>query len=155
MLREQEAEMQFETRIFQSGNNTGIEVPENVVAALGAGKRPAMHVTLAGFSYRSTVAVMGGKYLIPLSAARREESGVKGGDLVTVKITLDAAPREVVLPDDFAAALENDVNAKSFYEALSYSNKHKYVLSVTEAKTPETRSRRISKALADLAAAKK
>lgn len=147
--------MQFETRIFQSGNNTGIEVPESVVAALGAGKRPAVHVTLAGVSYRSTVAVMGGKYLIPLSAARRAESGVKGGDLVTVELALDNAPREVVLPDDFVAALENDVNAKSFFEMLSYSNKHKYVLSVTEAKTPETRSRRISKALADLAAAKK
>lgn len=139
--------MQFETRIFLSGNNTGIEVPEEVVDALGGGKRPAVHVTVAGFSYRSTIAPMGGRYLIPLSAARRGEAGVKGGDLVTVELTLDTTPREVELPHDFAVALENDVNAKSFFETLSYSNRLKHVLSVTDAKTPETRLRRIAKAI--------
>jgi hypothetical protein len=70
--------VKFSTRMFQDGNNTGIEVPADVVDALGAGKRPPVAVTVNGFEYRSTVAPMGGKFLIPFSAARRQESGIKG-----------------------------------------------------------------------------
>ena len=62
--------------MFQDGNNTGIEVPADVVEALGAGKRPPVVVSVNGFSYRSTVAPMGGKFLIPFSAARRQDSGI-------------------------------------------------------------------------------
>ncbi len=65
----------FNTVIFQIGNNTGIEVPEDAIEKLGSGKRPAVKVTLNNFTYRSTVAVMGGKFLIPLSAERREKPG--------------------------------------------------------------------------------
>ena len=88
------------------GNNTGIEVPEDVVTALGAGKRPAVVVNVNGFEYRSTVAVMGGKYLLPFSAERRRESGISGGDPIDVELTPDTAPRTVEVPEDLHAALD-------------------------------------------------
>ena len=147
--------MKFETRIFQSGNNTGIEVPAEVVEGLGGGKKPAVAVTVSGYSYRSSIAVMGGKFLIPLSAERRAESGIKGGDAVEVELALDDKPREVTVPDDLAAALAGDAAAKTFFETLSYSNKLRHVLSVTDAKTPETRQRRIDKVLEMMRAGKK
>ena len=147
--------MKFSTSIFLDGNNTGIEVPAEVVAQLGSGKRPAVNVTVSGFSYRSTVAPMGGKYLIPLSAARRAEAGVKGGDVVEVELTLDTTPRVVELPADFASVLAGEPTAKAFFETLSYSNKLKHVLSITDAKTDETRRKRIAKAMDTLIAGKK
>ena len=147
--------MKFETRIFQSGNNTGIEVPAEVVEGLGGGKKPAVAVTVSGYSYRSSIAVMGGRFLIPLSAERRAESGIKGGDAVEVELALDDKPREVTVPDDLAAALAGDAAAKTFFETLSYSNKLRHVLSVTDAKTPETRQRRIDKVLEMMRAGKK
>ena len=147
--------MKFETRIFQSGNNTGIEVPAEVVEGLGGGKKPAVAVTVSGYSYRSSIAVMGGKFLIPLSAERRAESGIKGGDAVEVELALDDKPREVTVPDDLAAALAGDAAAKTFFETLSYSNRLRHVLSVTDAKTPETRQRRIDKVLEMMRAGKK
>ena len=128
--------MKFKTIIHQIGNNTGIEVPPEVVEGLGGGKKPAVVVTIGSFSYRSSVAVMGGKYLISLSAERRAASGLKGGDLIQVELQLDTAPREVTVPDDLAAALAAEPEAKAFFESLSYSNQSKHVLSITDAKTP-------------------
>ena len=98
--------MKFSTTMFQMGNNTGIEVPADVVAALGAGKRPPVVVNVNGYEYRSTVAPMGGKYLLPFSADRRTESGIKGGDAIDVELTVDTAPRTVEIPDDLQAALD-------------------------------------------------
>ena len=120
--------MTFDTTIFLSGNNTGIEVPAFVVEALGRGKRPAVIITIGSYSYRSTVAPMGGRFLIPLSAERRAESGLKGGDAVTVDLVLDTTPREVDVPDDLAAALARAPEGRAFFEALSYSNKLRHVL---------------------------
>lgn len=147
--------MKFKTTILQTGNNTGIEVPPEVVEGLGGGKKPAVAVTVSGYSYRSSIAVMGGKFLIPLSAERRAESGIKGGDAVEVELALDDKPREVTVPDDLAAALAGDAAAKTFFETLSYSNRLRHVLSVTDAKTPETRQRRIDKVLEMMRAGKK
>ena len=147
--------MQYDTTILQIGNNTGIEVPPSVIEALGGGKKPAVIVTIGSFSYRSSVAVMGGKYLISLSAERRAASGLKGGDLIQVELQLDTAPREVTVPDDLAAALAAEPEAKAFFESLSYSNQSKHVLSITDAKTPETRQRRVDKAIEMLRAGKK
>ena len=149
------AKVKFNTTIFQSGNNTGIPVPEDVVEKLGAGKRPAVTVTLNGFTYRSTVAVMGGQYLIPLSAERRTDAKVKGGDKLDVTLELDTAPREVELPEDFKKALNKEKAALKFFEGLSYSAKLRYVLPIGQAKTEETRQRRIEKAVSDLKAGKK
>lgn len=147
--------MKFKTTILQTGNNTGIEVPSDVVEGLGGGKKPAVTVTIGSFSYRSSIAVMGGKYLIPLSAERRAESGIRGGDAVEVELALDDKPREVTVPDDLAAALAGDAAANTFFETLSYSNKLRHVLSVTDARTPETRQRRIDKVLEMMRAEKK
>jgi len=147
--------MKFTTTILQMGNNTGIEIPPDVVEGLGGGKKPAVVVTIGSYSYRSSVAVMGGRFLIPLSAERRAESGIGGGDAVAVDLVLDDKPREVTLPQDLGVALAGDVAAKEFFETLSYSNKLRHVLSVTGAKTPETRQRRIDKAMAMLRAEQK
>ena len=92
--------------MFQMGNNTGIELPADVIAALGAGKRPPVVVNVNGYEYRSTVAPMGGKFLLPFSAERRKESGIGGGDAIDVELTLDTAPRVVEVPDDLRAALD-------------------------------------------------
>jgi hypothetical protein len=145
----------FNTVIFQIGNNTGIEVPEDAIEKLGSGKRPAVKVSLNNFTYRSTVAVMGGKFLIPLSAERREKARVKGGDKLDVTLELDTEPREVELHEDFKKALETDKKAKAIFEKLSYSAKQGYALPVLQAKADDTRKRRIEKALSDLKALKK
>ena len=145
----------FNSTISQVGNNTGIEVPEAVVEKLAAGKRPAVTVSLNGFNYRSTIAVMGGKFLIPLSAERRNLAHVKGGDKMDITLTLDTEPRELELPDDFTKALNKDKKALKFFESLSYSARQRYVLPIGQAKTEETRQRRIEKALSDLNAGKK
>ena len=147
--------MKFKTNVFQMGNNTGIEVPTEVIEGLGGGKKPAVVVTIGSFSYRSTVAVMGGKFLISLSAERRAESGLKGGDPIEVDLQLDTTPREVNVPEDLAAALAEDAAAKTFFETLSFSNKNKHVVSITDAKTPETRQKRIAKAMEMLRAGQK
>ena len=130
--------------MFQDGNNTGIEVPADVVEALGAGKRPPVVVTVNGFEYRSTVAPMGGKYLLPFSAARRRESGIKGGDAIDVELTVDTAPRIVDVPADLQAALDASPAAADAWEKLSYSNRKAQVESVLGAKAAETRARRIA-----------
>ena len=130
--------------MFQDGNNTGIEVPAEVVEGLGAGKRPPVVVTVNGYEYRSTVAPMGGKYLLPFSAARRKESGIKGGDAIDVELTVDTAPRTVEVPEDLQAALTASPAAADAWEKLSYSNRKAQVESVLGAKARETRARRIA-----------
>ena len=143
--------MRFRTTILQGGKTaTGIEVPDDVMAALGSGKRPAVTVTVNGYSYRSTVASLGGKSMIGLSAEHRAGAGVAGGDEVEVDLELDTAPREVTVPDDLAAALEAEPAARTTFERLSYSNKSWHVLQVTGAKTEETRQRRIARSVETL-----
>ncbi len=138
----------FRARVELGGKTaTGIRVPPEVVADLGRGKRPPVRVTLNGHTYRSTVAVMGGDYLVPVSAEVRAAAGVAAGDEVDVEVELDTEPREVVAPPDLAAALDADPAARSFFDTLSYSNRRRLVLSVEDAKTPETRQRRIAKAV--------
>ena len=140
--------MRFRTTIQQSGKTaTGIQVPEQVVEALGAGKRPAVKVTLNGYTYRSTVAVLGGRYMVGVSAEHRAGAGVAGGDEVDVDIELDTAPREVLVPADLAAALDAEPAARRTFDGLSYSNKSWHVLQVEGAKTDETRQRRIDRSV--------
>ena len=140
--------MRFRTTILQSGpTSTGIRVPDEVVESLGAGKRPAVRVTLNGYTYRSTVAVMGGAYMVGLSAENRAGSGAAGGDEVDVDIELDTAPREVEVPPELSAALDAEPEARRTFDGLSYSNKSWHVLQVTGAKTDETRQRRLTKSI--------
>jgi hypothetical protein len=140
--------MRFRTTLLQTDKTaTGIEVPADVVEALGAGKRPPVKVTINGYSYRNTIAVMGGTYMVGVSAQHRQGAGVAGGDEIDVDIELDTAPREVTVPSDFAGALDAEPKARQTFEGLSYSNKSWHVLSIEGAKTDETRQRRISKSV--------
>jgi hypothetical protein len=140
--------MKFRAVILLSGKTaTGIRVPEEVVAGLGSSKRPPIRVTIGGYTYRSTIAPMGGHFMIPISAEHRTGAGVAAGDEVEVNIELDTDSREVVVPADFSDALERHTEAKRFFNGLSYSNKRRIVIPIEEAKTADTRQRRIEKAL--------
>lgn len=140
--------MEFRTTVELGGKTaTGMEVPAAVVEALGAGRKPPVVVRIGGHSYRSTVAVMGGRYLLPLSAENRTTAGVSAGDQVDVEVELDTAPREVAVPEDLAVALEGDAAARAAFDALSYSHRRRHVMAIEDAKTPETRQRRVTKAL--------
>ena len=143
--------MKFRASIELAGKTaTGIEVPAAVVAKLGSSKKPAVRVTMKGYTYRSTVATMGGRFMLPISSQVREAASVKAGDQVDVHVELDMAPREVTVPADFARALARDAAARRFFEGLSFSNKQRIVISIEAAKAPETRERRIVKAVSGL-----
>jgi hypothetical protein len=143
--------MRFQATLELGGKTaTGIRVPDDVVEALGSGKRPPVSVTINGHTYRSTVAVLGGVFMLPVSAEQRAAAGIAAGDVVDVDLSLDTAPRTVELPDDLAAELSKHPSALAAYDALSPSNKKRHVLSVEGAKTTETRRRRIDKVLTEL-----
>ncbi len=145
--------MRFHTTIQQSGKTaTGIIVPAEIVEGLGAGKRPAVTVTINGYTYRSTIAVMGGQYMLSVSAQNREGAGVAGGDEVDVDLALDTGERVIAVPADLAARLDAEPEARRTYESLSNSNKSWHVLQIEGAKTAETRERRIEKSIAALKA---
>ena len=143
--------MKFRASIELAGKTaTGIEVPAAVVAKLGSSKKPAVRVTIKGYTYRSTVASMGGRFMLPVSAEVRKAAGVAARDKVDVDVELDTAPREVTVPADFSRALTREPAAKRFFEGLSFSNKQRIVISIEAAKAPETRERRITKVVSSL-----
>jgi hypothetical protein len=125
-------------------NATGLRVPAEAVAAMGAGKKPKVTVSLNGYTYRSTVAAYGDVFMLPLSAEHREVAGVKAGDQVEVTIEPDLVPRTVEVPADLAAALSEKPGATAAFDALSYTMRKEYVRQVEEAKAQETRTRRIA-----------
>ena len=135
----------FHTTILKTGKNTtGIRVPEEVIEKLGAGKRPLVKVTVKDYTYRSAVAVMGGKYMIALSAAHRQAAGVQGGEEADITVELDLEPRTVELPDDLEAALKAAGALEAFGRSAP-SMRKEYVRQVESAKAQETRERRIAK----------
>ena len=138
----------FETTVAAAGNNTGIVVPDAVIADLDAGKRPPVLVDVNGYQYRSAVAVMGGKHMIGISAAIRKDTGLHGGDPIRVTLTLTDSPREVNVPEDLAAALAADEQAAAFFAKLSNSMQRYHVDNINASKSAETRQRRIEKATA-------
>lgn len=135
--------MRFETTLSQIGNNTGIEVPAEVVEALGGGRRAAVIVDVNGYVYPSTLAVMGGRQLIPFSADKRAATGLSGGDPIVVELQLDTAPRTVEVPDYLAAALDA-AGARAAFDALAPSARKAHVANVEGARTADTRARRIT-----------
>ena len=135
--------MRFETTLFRVGDNTGIDVPPDVLEQLGGGKRPLVNVTVDdSYSYRSAIAPMAGRNLIAFSSERRAATGLTGGEAITVELTLDTEPRTVEVPDDLAAALEA-AGARDAFERLSPSRRKAHVTSVEGAKAAETRERRV------------
>jgi hypothetical protein len=142
--------MKFRADVEPTEPMRGLQVPEEVIEALGGGKRPPVTVTINGHCWKSRIAIMRGRYLIGLSNANRQAAGVATGDEVEVDVALDVEPRVVVEPKDFADALDADPHARSAYDRLSYSHKREHVRAVESAKKPETRVRRIESAIASL-----
>ncbi|MCW2512747.1 MAG: hypothetical protein JWR11_1789 [Mycobacterium sp.] len=134
----------------QMGNNTGIEVPADVVEGLGGGKRAPVVVTVNGYRYSSTIASMGGKFLLPFSAEHRRASGIGGGDAIDVDLVLDTAPRVVEVPADLKAALDGSAAASAAWQKLAYSYQKAHVTAVLGAKAADTRARRIAAVVAKL-----
>ena len=143
--------MKFRATVELGGKTaTGIEVPEDVVAALGSGSRPPVTVTIGGHTYRTTVARMGGRFLVPLSAENRTAAGVSAGDQVDVDIESDTGPREVEVPADLAEALAHDDVARAHFDRLSYTHRKEWVRWIEEAKKAETRATRLVKTVESL-----
>ena len=148
--------MRFRATVELGGKTaTGIEVPDDVVAALGPGSRPPVTVTVGGHSYRTTVARMGGRFLVPLSAENRTAAGVAAGDQVDVGIEPDTGPREVEVPADLTEALAKDDAARATFDGLSYTHRKEWVRWVEEAKKADTRRARLAKTVEDLHAGKR
>ena len=117
----QEQIMKFRSHVEPPEPLSGLEVPPDVVEALGGGKRPAVTITINGHSWKSRVAIMRGRYLLGLSNANRQAAGVVTGDEIEVEVEIDAEPRVVVEPADFARALDADPVARTAYDRLSYA----------------------------------
>src|SRR5687768_556327 len=138
----------FRTRVELGGKTaTGFEVPARIVEALGSHKRPPVRVTINTHTYRTTVAPMGGRFLIPLSAENRTAAGVAAGEEIDVAIALDTETREITLPADYAAALDADPAIRRRFDALAYTHRKEQVRAIEDAKTDATRQRRIQKFL--------
>jgi hypothetical protein len=136
--------MKFKAKVIPSGNATGVEIPRDVITALGAGPRPPIAVTINGHTWRSRVALMRGQCLVGISAANRLASGMAEGNIVEVGIELDTEPRVVPEPADLAEALSDDPKAREAFDRLPFGLKRRHVAAIEEAKGAETRHRRIA-----------
>ncbi len=146
-------DIRFKAELELTGRTAaGFEVPDEVVERLDGGGHPKVVVSVNGYTFRTSVAKMGGRYLLGVSAARRAEGSIAPGEVYDVGVALDTALREVELPDDFAAALSVHRGAQDFWDGLSYSKQSWHVLQVTGAKKPQTRRARIERSIAMLAA---
>lgn len=148
--------MRFTTTLQQAKdmNATGIVIPPEIITLLGGGKRAPVRVTINGYTYRSTVAVMGGTFMVGVAAEHREKAKITGGETIDVTLELDDAPRTVDVPDDFAAALKK-AKARNAFDALAYTHRKEHVRAIEEAKAPETRARRIVKSVEKVVAGHK
>lgn len=148
MDKESTGTITFRAAVLLAGKTaTGVVVPDEVVAALGSGKRPAVRVTIGGYGYRSTVAVMRGSFMLPVSAEVRARAGVAAGDEVEIALVLDTEPRAVTVPPDLAAALDAEPETRRLFDGLSFSNQRRIVDPIEAAKAAETRRRRIEKSV--------
>ena len=140
------------TTVINSAGKTaaGIVVPDEFVDALGGGGRPKVRVTVTGYTYRSSIARMGGVYMLGVTNETRAATGLRPGQTVEFDIELDTEPREVAVPSDFQAALDADEAARAAFEKLSYSNKRRLVEPIVAIKNPETRARRVQRTVAEL-----
>jgi len=144
----------FRAEILRTGKNTtGIEVPAVILESLGGGKRPLIWVTLKEYTFRGAVGSMGGRPMIPLSAANRKAAKVEGGEQLEITIKFDLEPRSVDPPGDLKAALI-DAGLLEAFRKTAPSMQKEYVRQVEDAKASETRQRRIARIRAKLAAGK-
>lgn len=141
----------FKTTIVRDGSMCFIPVPFDPAPVFGKVRAP-VKVTLNGYTYRSTIASMGGTVCIPLRRSNREAAGLEGGETLEVRLDLDAETREIKPPKDLADALRAAPKAWERWKELSYSHQREHVEAVEGAKKPETRARRIESAVSAIAA---
>jgi hypothetical protein len=145
--------MRFRAELQRTGGNTtGFEVPQEIVDGLAGGGRPKVVVKLNGYTWRSSIAKMGGSYWLGVSAQNRAGAGVAGGEVLDVTVELDTAERTVTVPDDLAAALAGEPAARAVWDGLSFSHQRQHVEHIEGAKTAETRARRVARAVEMLVA---
>lgn len=140
----------FKTTLLQEGNLTAIAVPFDPKTVFGKTRAP-VKVTLNGYTYQSTIASMGGRFVIPLRKSNREAAGLTGDETLEVRLDLDTETREIKPPADLAKALKAAPPAWDRWRELSYSHQREYAAAVEEAKKPETRERRIATAVREIA----
>jgi hypothetical protein len=145
---------EFEVELFgvEGMDTAGLRVPFDVPTVWGTRARVPVRGTINGVPFRSSIAPMDGGHMMVVNRAMREAMGVKAGDVVTVVMEWDTAPREVAVPDDLTAGLDADEAAQAGWERASYTRRKEIVRALEEAKTEATRARRLAKALAELAA---
>ncbi len=147
--------MKFRSKLYLAGKTaTGLKVPESVVTALGESRRPAVAVTINGYTYRSTISMRSGAFMLPVAAEVRAGAGIAAGETVEISIELDTAPREVEVPADFARAMKA-AKVREVFDKLAYTHRKEHVRAIEEAKTAETRTRRIAKSVEMLKAGRK
>lgn len=139
----------LQTIIKAFGNNTAIYIPEEDLLRFNQGKRVPLKVTLNGYSYQSTSAVMDGMYLIPLSKEHRTQAGVVGNQKVEVTLELEVKNRDIELPLNLKESLIQ-ANVLDKFKALSYSSRKEYIRQVLDAKKEDTLIKRIQKIIEDL-----
>jgi hypothetical protein len=140
----------FTATVVPAGNATGVDVPSDIVDALGAGRRPKVAITINDHTWRSTVASKGGRFIVGISAANRAASGIALADEVEVTLELDTEPRVVAEPADLAEALDTVPLAREAFDRLPYGLRRKHVTEIESAKSTATRERRITKVIAAL-----
>lgn len=138
--------MRFKTKLRQKDDGFMVELPFDAKEELGKARAP-VKVTINGFTFRTTVAVYGGKYFIGIRRSNREAAGIEAGDSITMHVELDEEERTVTAPKDLAKALAKSARAKKKWDALSYTHKREHVEAIESAKKPETRARRIARAI--------
>lgn len=136
----------FKTTIAREGSMCFIPVPFDPAPVFGRVRAP-VKVTLNGYTYRSTIASMGGTVCIPLRKSNREAAGLDGGETLEVKLDLDTEKRDVEPPADFVKALKAVPAACQRWPELTYSHQREHVEAIEQAKKPETRTRRIESAV--------
>jgi hypothetical protein len=138
----------LKTTSQKRGPAAAVVLDDDLVNAIGEGaKRFPVRATVNGYTWRTTVARMGGEFLVGLNREVREGAGVQAGDTVDAEIELDTAPREVEVPDALVRALAADKQAGAAFEALSFTHRKEYARWVAEAKREETRDRRVAEAI--------
>ncbi|MFT3866263.1 MAG: YdeI/OmpD-associated family protein [Solirubrobacterales bacterium] len=142
--------MRFRSEVEPPEPMRGLEVPAEVVDALRGGKRPPVTVTINGHTWRTRLAIMRGRHLIGFSKANRAAAGVDTGDEVEVDLRLDTEPRVIEEPEDLTRALDADPVARAAFDRLSPGKKRGHIHAIEGAKKPETRVRRIEKAVESL-----
>lgn len=131
---------------------TGIVIPFDVQKTFGSRARVPVRGAINGFEFRSSIfPTSDGHHYMVVNKQMREGAGVRGGEMITVEMERDDAPRIITPPEDFEKALRKNKDAREAWEKLSYSHRKEYVKAIEEAKKPETRARRIEKAIEQVA----